>query len=85
MRLSDIKRLGEFDKKYRGGYSLIDYTLRITRDGLKSVYSANANFYINLSRGIDAASIFDGADEKGDEEYFYKKNPDIFTDGDLFY
>ena len=84
-RLESLQSFGEFSTEYRGGFSLIDYTLGITRAGGKCVYSANSNFMINISRGIDADKIFEGEDFTDDMKIFYEKNPDILENGDLYY
>ena len=84
-RLDSLQEFGEFSTEYQGGYSLIDYTLKITRAGGKCAYSANANFLINLSRGIDADVIFEGEEFAEDEKLFYENNPDIRDSGDLYY
>ena len=84
-RLKTLQDAGELSTEYKGGYSLIDYTLGITTAGGKCVYSANANFLINQSRGIDADKIFEGGDYADDEKLFYDKNPDIRENGDLYY
>ena len=84
-RLKTLQDAGELSTEYKGGYSLIDYTLGITTAGGKCVYSANANFLINQSRGIDADKIFEGGDYADDEKLFYDKNPDISENGDLYY
>ncbi len=84
-RLSDITNLGEFSRRYKGGWSLIDYTLKMTVAGYKCVYCANSNFYINISKGIDASAVFDSEDEAGDESRFYRRNADILKDGDIYY
>ena len=84
-RLSDIREYGEFSSAYKGGYSLIDYTLGITRKKGKCAYSANANFITNVSRGLDADIIFEGEGLEEDEKLFYENNPDIKELGDLYY
>ncbi|MBO4862777.1 MAG: glycosyltransferase [Eubacterium sp.] len=84
-RLGDLRDYGEFSTDYKGGYSLIDYTLGITRKKGRCAYSANANFLTNVSRGLDADIIFEGDTLAEDEELFYNNNSDIKELGDIYY
>ena len=52
---------------------MIEYTLRMSGAGRKCIYSANSNFHINISKGIDASAIFDKEDGAEDEKIFVKE------------
>ena len=84
-RLKDLMECGSFSTDYTGGYSMIDYTLRMSDAGHKCIYSANANFYIDISKGLDATAVFSSGNEAEDEKLFYKKNANLLENGDLYY
>jgi hypothetical protein len=84
-RMSDLNEFGDFSREYKGGDAMIEYTLRMSAAGRKCIYSANSNFHINISKGIDASAIFDKEDGAEDEKIFRERNVEILKNGDLYY
>lgn len=86
MRFSDIKKYGRFDESYKGEYAIIDYTYRMTVDGRKCIYDANAEFFIKPPRGRDADDCFESIDQKLKEfRNFLKKHEEVIYEGDKYY
>ncbi len=86
MRLSDLKKYGKFDESFKGEYAIIDYTYKMTLDGRRCIYDANAEFYIKPERGKDADDCFEAISQKLKEfRGFLKKHEEVIYDGDKFY
>ena len=86
MRLSDITDNGDWSDEYTGEFAMIDFTLRMTEKGKKSIYDANANFQVRAPRGYDADEVFErkGLTRK-DLRIFRSKRPDVYEKGDIYY
>lgn len=82
--LSQIRKSGEFSTRYRGEYSIIEYTYRLSRDGKKIIYNANASFYLGTSKGTNADEVFEKLHHKEedkklfDDRYYIEKKWDMY-------
>lgn len=86
MRLDDIRQNGNWSEDYTGEYTMIEYTYRLTRQGKKCIYDANANFQAKTERGYDADEVFErkGLTRK-DLRIFRSKYPAVYEKGDLYF
>ncbi len=86
MRLDDIRQNGNWSEDYTGEYTMIEYTYRLTQQGKKCIYDANANFQAKTERGYDADEVFErkGLTRK-DLRIFRSKYPAVYEKGDLYF
>ena len=85
-RLSDLEKYGQFDEDYAGEYAIIDYTYKMSKDGGKVIYDANAEYQVRPSRAKDADDCFETIAQKRREfRVFMGKHPEVAKTGDLYY
>ena len=85
-RLSDLEKYGRFDEDYAGEYAIIDYTYKMSKDGRKVIYDANAEYQVRPSRAKDADDCFESIAQKRREfRVFMGKHPEVAKTGDLYY
>ncbi len=85
-RLSDLEKYGQFDEDYAGEYAIIDYTYKMSKDGRKVIYDANAEYQVRPSRAKDADDCFETIAQKRREfRVFMGKHPEVAKTGDLYY
>ena len=85
MRLSDIRSYGEFSGRYRGEYSVIEYTYKMAKNGKRIIYNANSNFRFQTHRGIEADEIFEEEKWTAEDKKLFDKRYVIEKTGDIFY
>ena len=85
MRLSDIRAYGEFSGRYRGEYSVIEYTYKMAKNGKRIIYNANSNFRFQTHRGIEADEIFEEEKWTTEDKKLFDKRYVIEKTGDIFY
>ena len=86
IRLNDLERYGAFDEDFTGEYAMIDYTYKMSLDGRKCIYDANANYQIRQARGRDGYDCFETVSSMKKEcSMFMDKHPEVAKNGDLYY
>jgi hypothetical protein len=85
-RLDDLEKYGNFDARYMGGTTIVDYTYRMTKDSRISIYDANVSFRASPGFGRNADTCFEKTEiREHDLEIFMNKYPEVPLQGDLYY
>ena len=85
-RLTDLNEYGEFPMKYSGEHAIVDYTYKMTLDGKRCIYDANAEFQLKPQRGKDADTCFESINSKLKEfGMFLKEHTEVIDNGDVYY